>query len=177
MSRIGKKIIQIPVNTEVSLADGVFVAKGPLGELRRPIRDDFTVSITDGMLTILPKKESLETNALWGTYASHITNMVAGVTTPFQKKLFLEGIGFKAEVKGTELVLALGFSHPVIMTIPASLKVVVEKSAITISGIDKEEVGSFAAKLRDYKKPEPYKGKGLRYEGEIIKIKQGKKSA
>lgn len=177
MSRIGKKIIQIPANTEVSLTDGIFVAKGPLGELKRSIRDDFTVTVADGTLTILPKKLNLETNAMWGTYASHITNMVAGVNTPFQKKLFLEGIGFKAEVKGTELVLALGFSHPVVMAIPASLKVVVEKNAITISGINKEEVGSFAAKLRDYKKPEPYKGKGLRYDGEVIKIKQGKKSA
>ncbi len=177
MSRIGKKIITIPASTQISFEDGVFVAKGPLGELRRPISDDFTVAMENGILTINPKKESLESKALWGTYASHMTNMVAGVTTKFQKKLELQGIGFRAEVKGDTLALALGFSHPVNVPIPKSLSVVVEKSFITISGIDKEEVGSFAAKLRDLKKPEPYKGKGFRYEGEVIKIKQGKKSA
>lgn len=177
MSRIGKKLITIPATTQVSFEDGVFVAKGPLGELRKTMSDDFTVTVENGVLTITPKKESIETKALWGTYASHMTNMVSGVTTKFQKKLELQGIGFRAEVKGDNLVMALGFSHPVNVAIPKSITVLVEKSMITISGIDKEEVGSFAAKLRDLKKPEPYKGKGFRYEGEVIKIKQGKKSA
>ena len=177
MSRIGKKIITIPASTQISFEDGVFVAKGPLGELRRPISDDFTVAMENGILTINPKKESLESKALWGTYASHMTNMVAGVTTKFQKKLELQGIGFRAEVKGDTLALALGFSHPVEVMIPKSLKVTAEKNNILVSGSDKEEVGSFAANIRALKKPEPYKGKGMRYDTEVVRRKQGKKSA
>jgi large subunit ribosomal protein L6 len=103
--------------------------------------------------------------------------MISGVNKPFEKKLILEGIGFKSEVKGDKIVFALGFSHPVEIGIPAGLKVTAEKNNITIAGSDKEEVGQFAAKLRSLKKPEPYKGKGMRYDGEVIKRKQGKKSA
>lgn len=104
-------------------------------------------------------------------------NMVNGVTTPFVKKLILEGIGYKSEVKGTNLVLALGFSHQVVVPIPATLKVTAEKNLITATGIDKEVVGEFVANVRSLKKPEPYKGKGMRYEGEVVKRKQGKKTA
>ena len=120
---------------------------------------------------------SLANKALWGTYSSHIQNMVKGVATPFAKKLILEGIGYKSEVKGSNLVMALGFSHQVIVPVPEGLKVTAEKNIITTTGADKELVGSFAAKVRSLKKPEPYKGKGMRYEGEVIKRKQGKKTA
>ncbi len=177
MSRIGKKIIELPEKTEVSIADGVISVKGPLGELSRTIGNNFQVSLTPKDVTIVPSISGTEEKALWGTYASHITNMILGVNKAFEKKLVLEGIGFRVEVKGQDLVLALGFSHPVTVRIPEGLKVSVEKNVITISGINKEEVGSFTALLRDLKKPEPYKGKGLRYEGEVVKIKQGKKSA
>jgi large subunit ribosomal protein L6 len=176
MSRIGKKIITIPAKTEVSLQDGVVVVKGPLGELSRPLPEGLSFVVADNTIAIAITGSALALNAMWGTFASHVTNMVAGVGTLFSKKLILEGIGYKVEVKGNDVVFALGFSHPVIVSIPDGLKVVVEKNAIIISGIDKEKVGSFTARLRDLKKPEPYKGKGLRYDWEIIKLKQGKKS-
>ncbi len=177
MSRIGKKIIAIPAGTEVTLVNGVLTVKGPQGTLSKNFKNDIEVTIENSQVTLMPKTMSLENRALWGTYASHVMNMVSGVTTPFVKKLILEGIGYKSEVKGTNLVMALGFSHPVNIPIPATLKVTAEKNIITISGIDKEVVGEFAANIRSLKKPEPYKGKGMRYDGEVIKRKQGKKTA
>ena len=177
MSRIGKKIITIPTNTEVTYTAGVLTVKGPQGTLSKKMSSDIGISIDAGTVTLILQKETLANRALWGTYGSHITNMVAGVNTPFVKKLILEGIGYKSEVSGNMLVMALGFSHPVKIEIPTSLKVTAEKNIITVSGINCEEVGQFTAVIRDWKRPEPYKGKGLRYEGEKIKRKQGKKSA
>lgn len=177
MSRIGKQTITLPEKTEITIADGLVTVKGPGGELSKSVSPLIEVKVNDREVTLAPKKETIESRALWGTYASHIKNMVNGVNKPFEKKLILEGIGFKSEVKGEEIVLALGFSHPVNVRIPSGLKVTAEKNVITISGINKEQVGEFAAKLRDLKKPEPYKGKGMRYENEVVKRKQGKKSA
>ncbi len=177
MSRIGKKIISIPANTEVTFTSGLFTVKGPNGSLSKKFTNQVALTITPENITLAPVKETIANRALWGTYGSHIINMITGVNTPFVKKLILEGIGYKSEVKADKLVMALGFSHQVIIAIPTTLKVTAEKNIITISGIDKEEVGAFAAMVRDWKKPEPYKGKGLRYEGEVIKRKQGKKSA
>ena len=128
------------------------------------------------MITLNPKRNDKFSKSLWGTYASHLLNMIAGVQNPYQKKLILEGIGFKSEVKGKDLNLALGFSHPVIVKIPEGITATAEKNNITITGIDKELVGNFAASVRALKKPEPYKGKGMRYEGEVIRRKQGKKT-
>lgn len=175
MSRIGKKIITLPAKTEIKVSGGNISVKGPLGELSRILHPAIEVKINGNEVSVHPKKLTLESRALWGTYASHITNMVSGVNKPFEKKLILEGIGFKSEVKGSEIILALGFSHPVVVPIPGGLEVTAEKNVITISGPDKEEVGQFASKLRSLKKPEPYKGKGMRYSDEIIKRKQGKK--
>lgn len=177
MSRVGKQIITLPEKTDISIVDGLITVKGPNGEISRTLNPLIEIKVNEREVTLLPKKETLESRALWGTFASHVKNMVNGVNTPFQKKLILEGIGFKSEVKGEELVLALGFSHPVNVKIPAGIKVTAEKNVITISGINKEEVGEFAAKIRALKKPEPYKGKGMRYDNEVIKRKQGKKSA
>jgi len=177
MSRIGKKVITIPAKTEVTLTDGVLMVKGPLGTLTKNFKKDIVVTIDGSEVKLEPKVLTLETKALWGTYASHIKNMIDGVNTPYVKKLILEGIGYKSEVRGTNLVLALGFSHPVNVVIPATLKVTAEKNLITVSGIDKEVVGEFTASVRALKKPEPYKGKGMRYENEVIKRKQGKKTA
>ncbi len=133
--------------------------------------------VVDGNnVSIKPKRLILESRALWGTYASHINNMVNGVNKPFEKKLILEGIGYKSEVRGDKIVFALGFSHPVEVHIPITLKVTAEKNVIIVSGANKEEVGLFTANLRALKKPEPYKGKGIRYHDEIIRRKQGKKS-
>jgi large subunit ribosomal protein L6 len=177
MSRIGKQIITLPEKTEIALSHGSVTVKGPLGELTRAIDPIIEVKVNGRDVTLLPKRLTLESRALWGTYASHIKNMVSGVNKPFEKKLILEGIGYKSEVKGDKIVFALGFSHPVEVVIPAAMKVTAEKNVITITGADKEAVGEFAAKLRALKKPEPYKGKGMRYDTEVIKRKQGKKSA
>ncbi|MBX4215989.1 50S ribosomal protein L6 [Candidatus Parcubacteria bacterium] len=177
MSRLGKQKLKIPEKTEVK-KDGVFVAvKGPLGELTREFRDDIEISVSEGEITLTPKRNDIASRALWGAYAAHLKNMMTGVNARYEKKLILEGVGYKSEVQGTSLNLALGFSHPVKMPIPAGLTVKAEKNLITISGIDKDLVGMFAAKVRAMKKPEPYKGKGFRYEGEVIRRKQGKKSA
>ncbi len=177
MSRIGKRIITLPEKTEINLSEGSIAVKGPLGELKRELHPMIEVKIEGNTVTLNPKRETLESRALWGTYASHLTNMVKGVNTPFEKKLILEGIGYKSEVRGDKVALALGFSHPVEVAIPAGLKVTAEKNNIVVSGSDKELVGAFAAKLRSLKKPEPYKGKGMRYHDEVIARKQGKKSA
>lgn len=176
MSRIGKRSIQVPDKTEIAVSDGIVLVKGPLGELSRRIHPLVEVRQEGNEVQVHPKKETIEARALWGTFASHISNMVSGVNKPFEKKLILEGIGYKSEVRGSELHLALGFSHPVVVTIPEGVTVTAEKNNIVVSGIDKELVGSFAAKVRSLKKPEPYKGKGMRYSDEVIRRKQGKKS-
>lgn len=177
MSRIGKQIITLPEKTEIDISAGLVTIKGPLGELTRAVDPIIEIKLEGREVTVHPKRMTLESRALWGTYASHIKNMVSGVNKAFEKKLILEGIGFKSEVKGNKIVLALGFSHPVEVDIPEGLKVTAEKNLITISGASKEAVGQFAAQLRALKKPEPYKGKGMRYDTEVIKRKQGKKTA
>ena len=176
MSRIGKKVITLPEKTELKVSGDSVSVKGPLGELSRLLHPVIEVKVSGNEVTVNPKKITLESRALWGAYASHITNMISGVNKLFEKRLILEGIGFKSEVKGSKIVLALGFSHPVEVSIPVGLKVTADKNIITVSGSDKELVGQFSARLRSLKKPEPYKGKGMRYDGEIIRRKQGKKS-
>ncbi len=176
MSRIGKKVIEVPEKTDVTASGSSITVKGPKGTLERSFGPLVTISIEGKTVTMTPAHaEGAE--SIWGTYASHLNNMIKGVNELFVKKLIVEGIGFKAEVKGTDLMLALGFSHPVKKPIPSTLKVTSEKGIITISGLNKEEVGQFAAQVRAFKKPEPYKGKGIRYDGEVIRRKQGKKSA
>ena len=178
MSRIAKQPITIPEKTEVTFVDGLFTVKGPKGTLSRELKSDVIVKLDGGVIMLMPKDDkSIFSRALWGTYASHVKNMIAGVNTGFEKKLILEGVGFKSEVKGKDLVLALGFSHGVTVAIPEGLTVTAEKNNISIAGIDKEAVGQFAAKVRAMKKPEPYKGKGFRYHDEVIRRKQGKKAA
>ncbi len=177
MSRIGKQSIQIPAGTDVSVASDTIVVKGKGGTLSKPMHPAIRINVANGIAQVEPANSSRLARALWGTYAAHLKNMIAGVNTPFVKKLQIEGIGFKAEVAGTNLKLALGFSHPVLVTIPQGLTVAVEKNIVSVSGADKDAVGQFAASVRELKKPEPYKGKGIRYEGEVIIRKQGKKAA
>lgn len=178
MSRVGKQTIIIPAGTEVKLSGDTFSVKGPKGSLSRVFRDEIIFNINDKEITFTPKKEGdKKINALWGTYASHVKNMIEGVNNGFSKKLVLEGVGFKSEVAGNMLNLALGFSHPVKLPIPEGLTVTAEKNNITVSGIDKELVGSFTAFVRGNKKPEPYKGKGFHYSDEVIRRKQGKKAS
>ena len=177
MSRIGKKEITIPAGTEVSVAPHEFTVKGKAGTLSRAIHPAIGITVEGGAVKVLPKVESRLARALWGTYASHVANMIEGVNKPFVKKLIVEGIGYRAEVSGDKLKLQVGFSHPILVAIPKGLNVAVEKSIITISGADKEMVGQFSADVRSIKKPEPYKGKGIRYDNEVIRRKQGKRTA
>ena len=177
MSRIGKLAIAIPAGTDVSLSSDAITVKGKGGTLTRRTHPAVKVSVADGNASVEPANNTRLAKALWGTYAAHVRNMIAGVNTPFQKKLQIEGIGFKAELQGKNLKMALGFSHPVIVAIPEGLTAVIEKNIVTISGADKDAVGQFAASVRSLKKPEPYKGKGIRYEGEVVRQKQGKKAA
>jgi len=177
MSRIGKKPIVIPAGTEVKINGGTLTVKGKEGTIVRDFKPTILFEVVDGALKSTPQKKDRESEALWGTYSAHAANMIAGVNKPFQKKLIIEGVGFKAEVKGVELILNIGFSHQVKVQIPKDLKVVSEKGTITISGINAEQVGQFSAKVRDLKKPEPYKGKGIHYSDEVIRRKQGKKTA
>ena len=176
MSRVGKQIIHIPKGVEITKSGMILKVVGPKGTLTKSFNDDVEIKIADGVVTLTISRNDKFVKSLWGTYASHIKNMIGGVEMPYQKKLILEGVGFKSEVKGKELVLALGFSHPVIVSIPEGLTVTADKNNLTITGIDKELVGSFSAAVRALKKPEPYKGKGMRYEGEVIRRKQGKKT-
>ena len=176
MSRIGKQIITIPEKTEVSVVNGNVTVKGPLGTLARLFRADIAIKHADNTITLEPKRNDQSSRALWGAYGSHISNMIAGVHTPYAKKLVVEGIGYKSEVKATDLHMSLGYSHPVKLAIPTGLKVTAEKNLITVTGIDKELVGQFAAYIRDQKVPEPYKGKGIHYENEVVRRKQGKKT-
>ena len=176
MSRIGKQKILIPAGVKVTNIGNTFTVTGPKGTLSRVFRDDIVISVANNIVSLDIKRNDKFSQSLWGTYASHIKNMIKGVETPYQKKLILEGVGFKSEIKGKEFHFALGFSHPVIVHIPEGITASADKNNITISGVDKELVGNFTAAIRALKKPEPYKGKGMRYEGEIIRRKQGKKT-
>lgn len=177
MSRLAKKPLAVPEKTTVTVAGGKVTVKGPQGELSRAFPASIRVVVTPEGVVCEKHSESREASALWGTVASHVRNMVEGVNKPYEKKLILEGVGYKIDAKGSDLHMALGLSHPVVLPIPAGLTVKTEKGTTTITGIDKDLVGAFAAKIRALKKPEPYKGKGFRYSDEVIRRKQGKKSA
>lgn len=177
MSRLGKQPVVLPTGVEATFTDGVLTVKKGNDSLSRFVdTKDVDVSMEDNTITFTPKENRPMAPALWGTYAAHARNMVAGLTEGFKKILEIEGVGYRAEMKGNTLVLLMGYSHPVEMEVPAGLTVTVEKNVITISGIDKEAVGQFAANVRKVRKPEPYKGKGIRYQGEYVIRKQGKKA-
>lgn len=177
MSRLGKLPVTVPQGVTVTIEDRAFSVAGPKGTLTRTYRpQDVTVSWNeDGTISVVPK-ETPKARALWGTYAAHLRNMITGVTEGFSKVLELEGVGYRAEVKGDELVLNVGYSHPVAMPIPEGVTASVEKNTVTLTGYDLEVLGQFAANVRRVRPPEPYKGKGIRYRGEYIIRKQGKKS-
>lgn len=177
MSRLAKRPIAIPKGAEVNASAVSVVVKGPLGTLSKDIPREIGISISAEGVQVEQKSTSLTARALVGTYASHVRNMMAGVTVGFTKKLAIEGVGFKWDVAGDVINLSLGFSHPVKMKIPDGIKASIDKTGLTLSGFDKEAVGQFAAEIRALKKPEPYKGKGIRYEGEVVRRKQGKKTA
>lgn len=177
MSRLAKNPIEILAGVTVTVSKDTVTITGPKGELSKTFRPEISIAVIDNTVVLTPNGDNVFIRSLWGTVASHIKNMMEGVTQGFNRKLILEGVGFKSAVSGKSLDLALGFSHPVKLEIPEGLTVTAEKNIISISGIDKEMVGQFSAYVRSLKKPEPYKGKGFRYEDEVIRRKQGKKSA
>jgi large subunit ribosomal protein L6 len=177
MSRIGKKAITIPAGVTVSFKDGVLSVKGKGGEIAKTIRPVVGVTLTPADVTFAPVAETRLARALWGTYTAHFRNMVEGVTNGFKKDLIIEGVGYRATLQGQKVVFNLGFSHPINVDIPKGITVTVDKGSMSIAGIDKDAVGQFAANIRALKKPEPYKGKGIRYSNEVIRRKQGKKAA
>lgn len=176
MSRLGKLPVILPAGVTATLAAGVLTVTGPEGALTRTVTDTVSITCGEGTVTLAPARDTDHARALWGTYAAHVRNMVHGVTEGFKKVLEVEGVGYRAEQKGNDLSLSVGFSHPVLLPIPEGLSVSVEKNVITVVGIDKDAVGQFAANVRAVKKPEPYKGKGIHYQGEYILRKQGKRA-
>ncbi len=177
MSRIGKKPISIPEKTDVTVSGSVLTVKGPHGTLTRTIQSSIEVKVADKQVVVSLKTTTPESAILWGTVTSHLGNMIEGVNTPFVKRLLIEGVGYKWEVKGDTLHMSLGFSHPVAVKIPSIVKVVIEKGVLVSTSIDKDALGQFVALVRSFRKPEPFKGKGIRYEGEVIRRKEGKKTA
>ncbi len=175
MSRLAKKPIAVG-KTDVSVAGGMLTVKGSKGTLTKRVHPTIDIAVTADGVSVTPKDASRLAKALTGTYASHVKNMVQGVETPYMKKLVLDGVGYKMEVKGKEVVLTVGFSHTVPLTIPEGVTATVEKNVMKIESVNKESVGQFAADIRRIKPPEPYLGKGFHYDGEIIRRKQGKKA-
>lgn len=175
MSRIGKKPINIPEKVEAKIDGEFIIIKGPKGELKQKIHSHVKIAIEDRNILInVINPEIKEDKALWGLYGSLVKNMVIGIRDGFEKKLEINGIGFKAAVSGSKLQLNLGFSHPIDFPLPSSIVATVDKNIITIAGPDKQIVGEISARIRALKKPEPYKGKGIKYLDEIIRRKAGK---
>lgn len=187
MSRIGKQSIIIPENVEVKFDGFEVVVKGPRGELKQRITHNMELSFKDSEnedgkkykeLQIAPKRKLKDSPALWGLTRALIANMIKGVVNGFEKKLAINGVGYRATLEGNnKLILSLGLSHTINVEAPQGIVFNVEKNIITVSGFDKQLVGQVAAKIRDYKKPEPYKGKGIQYVGEVVRRKSGKKTA
>lgn len=175
MSRIGKKPIKIPEGVEVKISGDLVVIKGPKGELSQKIRPEIKVEKKEGKIFVFPKIETKKTKAFWGLTRSLLANNIKGVVKGYEKKLVIEGLGYKAEMEGKDLVLRVGFTHPIKIIPSEGIKLSVDKNIITVSGIDKGLVGQGAAKIRKVRPPEPYKGKGIKYLGEVIKRKPGKK--
>jgi large subunit ribosomal protein L6 len=176
MSRIGKNPVVIPQGVTVQIAGRQITVKGKLGELTLEISHDVETGIDDGKFWVKPRTETKRARALWGTTRAHVSNMVNGVSKGFQKNLDINGVGYRAAVQGKNLNLQLGYSHDVVFPIPADVKIACEKpTSIQISGADKQRVGQVAAEIRSFRGPEPYKGKGIKYETETIRRKEGKK--
>lgn len=175
MSRIGKKPIIIPSGVNIEIKGNLVKAKGSKGELSCTVNDALGITRQDDKLILTPKNgKSKNIGALWGTNRQILHNTVVGVKDGFQRKLEINGVGYKAEVQGNKIILSVGYSHPVDFELPASVSALVEKNLITLESIDKQLVGETAARLRKIRKPEPYKGKGIKYLEETIKRKAGK---
>lgn len=177
MSRVGKNPIVIPAGVTVTVKDRGIVIKGPKGEVSRHIRPEVKAEVKENTLLITPVLQTKKTQAFWGLTRALLAHAVEGVSKGFEKKLELEGVGYRVNQEGKDLMFQLGFSHPVKFPAPSGIELKAEKNTITVSGFDKELVGETAARIRALKKPEPYKGKGIRYAGEVIRRKAGKKAS
>ncbi|MBI5121656.1 MAG: 50S ribosomal protein L6 [Rhodospirillales bacterium] len=176
MSRVGKYPVTVPSGVTVSIADQILTAKGKLGQTTLPLTDDVEVKIDGGKVWVAPKNETKKSRMMWGTTRANINNMVKGVAEGFKVNLEINGVGYRAAVQGKNLQLQLGYSHDVVYPIPADIQIACEKpTAITITGANRQRVGQVAAEIRAYRGPEPYKGKGIKYDNETILRKEGKK--
>ena len=176
MSRIGKKPIQLPQGVSASVDGQTVTAKGPKGELKFVVNDEVLVKMENGEISVQPRDQSKIARSKWGMSRTQIVNILNGVKDGFEKKLEISGVGYRAALQGKNLQLALGFSHDVVYHAPEGITITVPKpTEITIAGIDKQQVGQVAAEIRGYREPEPYKGKGVKYAGEKIVRKEGKK--
>jgi|SRR6185369_5369752 len=177
MSRIGKKPVAVPAGVEITLEKNVITVKGAKGVMTFAHRREVKITKGENELVVSKLGETKQAQAIWGTTAKVIANMITGVTNGFQKQLELNGVGYRMNMAGKKISLALGFSHPVEMLIPEGLEAKIEGNILTVSGMDKQRVGEFTAVVRKLKPVEPYKGKGFRYVGEIVRRKEGKKAA
>ena len=175
MSRLARKPIQLG-KAEVTVSGATLTVKGPKATLTKQVHPAVTITVDGKEATIAPRDRSREARALTGTFVAHLKNMVHGVETPFSKKLVLEGVGYRFELKGKQLSMNVGFSHPVLLDIPEGVTATLEKNVLTLESANKEMLGQFAANVRGVKEPEPYLGKGIRYEDEVVRRKQGKKA-
>ncbi|NCP62102.1 MAG: 50S ribosomal protein L6 [Alphaproteobacteria bacterium] len=176
MSRVGKNPVEIPQGVDCNIAGNILQAKGKNGQLSMPISEEVIVELKDGRLIVQPRSKAKDSLTMWGTTQRLARNLIQGVSEGFTKRLEVNGVGYRAQVQGSTLVMNLGFSHDVVVDIPGDIQVVCEKpTSIAISGADRQKVGEFAANIRSYRPPEPYKGKGVKYENEYILRKEGKK--
>ena len=176
MSRVGKLPIAVPQGVNVNLTENEITVKGPKGELKTAFTGDVKVEFTDGKILVNPANDGGRARTMWGTVRSNIKNLVEGVSTGFTKVLDIQGVGYRAAVAGDEITLSLGFSHDIKYVVPQGISVQCEKQTrLIISGANKQVVGQVAAEIRSLRKPEPYKGKGVRYEDERVRMKEGKK--
>jgi large subunit ribosomal protein L6 len=178
MSRLGKLPVELNSNTQAKIEDGFIIVKGPKGELKERLHDLVKIEIGEKEIKVdVKNKDNKQEKALWGLYRSLIFNMVSGVNKEFSKKLEINGVGYKVAVTGNKVVMSLGFSHPFEYLLPVGISAIVEGNSLTIKGIDKQSVGEVAAQIRKVRKPEPYKGKGIRYSDEVVRRKAGKTAA
>ncbi len=175
VSRLARKPI-VPGKVQVSVVDGIVTVKGSKATLAKRVHPSIRINVDTDGVTVSVNDRSRLARALVGTYAAHLKNMVQGVENPYMRKLVLDGVGYRMEVKGSQVVLTVGFSHPVTLAIPEGVTAAVEKNIMTLTSSDKEALGQFAANIRRVKPPEPYLGKGIRYEGEVVRRKQGKRA-
>jgi large subunit ribosomal protein L6 len=176
MSRIGKKPVAIPGGVTASIDAGVLSVKGPKGSLSLNMRDEISYTLEDGGISVQPANDTKRARAFWGMQRTLVQNLVTGVSDGFTKKLLITGVGYRAAAQGRNLRLQLGYSHDVDVAVPEGIEVKTpDTTTVEISGIDKQKVGQLAAEIRRWRKPEPYKGKGIKYDGEFIFRKEGKK--